>query len=191
ARGQAAGQRGRPGFDEPRRGSAGACRSGRGKGDDAGGGVRPARRRRRSRQLGRCPADQVKAGRRCAVDALVLFFLYLLLAGLGDSPRHLVTLIDAEPYFQSRQIEISAEHLEQLAGTPPADAKGEVAQLLAIRWLGEHRTEAARGTLERIAQGQVGEDKYHFAQEYARRALAALDGQRPARPRTAENSLRQ
>src|SRR5262249_38704189 len=37
----------------------------------------------------------------------------------------------------------------------------------------------------------VGEDKYHFAQEYARRALAALDGQRPARPRTAENSLRQ
>src|SRR5262249_26973970 len=93
--------------------------------------------------------------------------------------------------FQSRQIDITAAHLEELAGKLPEDAKAEVAQLLAIRWLGEHRVEAARGTLQRIAQGQIAQDKHRFAQDYARRALAALDGQRPARPLTTENSLRQ
>jgi hypothetical protein len=104
-------------------------------------------------------------------------FGYLLLAGKGGAPPDVVTLIDADDYFRARHITASADRVEALARTEPADGPRAVAQLLAIRWLGDHRIEPARETLMRIVGGQLAQDKYGFARDYARHALARLDGQ--------------
>jgi hypothetical protein len=105
---------------------------------------------------------------------------YLVLAGKGDAPPDLITLIDADTYFQARHITASAEQVEELARTLPTDLRKQVAQLLALRWLGDHRVEAARGALMAIADGRLAQDEYGFARDYARRALARLDGKSPA-----------
>lgn len=81
--------------------------------------------------------------------------------------------------------------MEELARAEPADHPAQIARLLAIRWLGEHGVTASRGTLERIAAGQAGQDRLGFARDYARRSLARLDRQPPRRAPTAENSLRE
>jgi hypothetical protein len=106
---------------------------------------------------------------------------YLLLAGKGDAPPDFVTLIDADDYFRARQIVASAERMEVLAQTEPTDGPRQIAQLLAIRWLGDHRMETARATLTRIGEGRLAQDKHGFARDHARRALAQLYGEPPAR----------
>jgi hypothetical protein len=116
---------------------------------------------------------------------------YILLAGMADSPWDLLTLVEPDGYFQSRGIETTAARLEEIARTRPDDGKTQAAQLLAIRWLGEHRVAGARETLLAIAGGRLAQDRHGFARDYARRALAALDGRCPERARTAENSLRE
>src|SRR5262249_14335396 len=59
----------------------------------------------------------------------------------------------------------------------------------AIRWLGEHKVEKARKTLEKIAQGQVAQDRPGFARDYAKRALAQLDGQAVGPPESFKDRL--
>jgi hypothetical protein len=106
----------------------------------------------------------------------ILIALYLLLAGFGDSPPDLLSFVDAEQYFRSRQIDVSAQHLAQLAEEQPAAAGGQVVQLLAIRWLGDQRVQEARAALTRIAERKILPlDPHGFARDYALHALASLD----------------
>jgi hypothetical protein len=106
-----------------------------------------------------------------------LLLVYLFLAYAGDYPRDCLTLLNADEYFQARQIATKPATMQELAATEPVDARTQVRQLLAVRWLGEHKVEKARGTLEKIAQGQVAQDRPGFARDDAKRALAQLDGQ--------------
>ncbi len=80
--------------------------------------------------------------------------------------------------------------MEKLAGKYPTDAKTQIAQLLAIDWLGEHATEgkAARGTLESIAGGKKAQDATGFAKSHAARALARLDDKAPPKAATLPSS---
>ncbi len=84
----------------------------------------------------------------------------------------------------------------ELAGKDPTEPKTQVAQLLALRWLGAHPEEAkksdkARALLEQIAQGKKAQDSYGFARGYAQRALARIEGKpAPARPAIPTDSLR-
>jgi hypothetical protein len=99
----------------------------------------------------------------------------------GSGATDLVSLLDAPQYFKSRAIDVKPEGMLELAGNAPADGKGQIQQLLAIRWLGEHpdtvkKTGNARETLRAIADGKQGKDPQGFAADYARLALARLDG---------------
>lgn len=114
------------------------------------------------------------------------FLLLLILLGAepGGVLDDVVSWLSPELYFQSRKIEVNADHLERLADTPPTDGKSSLQQLLAIRWLGEHPAEAkkakhVRAVLEELASGKRG-DSQGFAKAYAQRALALLDGKAPA-----------
>jgi hypothetical protein len=93
----------------------------------------------------------------------------------------LASLIDAEAYFKSRRIEINAGALADLAGKSQGQAKAQIEQLLAIRWLGDHadevkKDEKVRTVLQNIAAGAKTQDPLGFAKEYAQRALARIDG---------------
>lgn len=83
----------------------------------------------------------------------------------------------------------------ETAGKEPADGKTQIAQLLAIRWLGENSEQTkkdakARALLEDIAAGKKAQDPQGFAKEYAERSLALLDGKKPAVAKMPENSIR-
>jgi hypothetical protein len=122
--------------------------------------------------------------------------LLAVLAAGGNVPNDLVSLVRARDYFQARNVEVNADKMTALAGKAPTDAKESVAQLLAIRWLGEHPAEAkkAKGavdTLRQVAAGDKDKDRLGFARDYARRALARLEGKAaPARTMPA-NSIRE
>jgi hypothetical protein len=123
------------------------------------------------------------------------FGFLLLAATLGGSfPSDLVSLIDPDAYFRSRNIQVTAAQMAALAGKAPADAKDQIRQLLAIRWLGDHpeavkNDKTNRPLLDEIAQGKKAQDPHGFARDYAQRALAQLDGKpRPAAP-VPENSF--
>jgi hypothetical protein len=120
-----------------------------------------------------------------------VLWLYLLLAGFADSPCDLVSCIDADDYFHARDVVVTAEKMEALAAKEPTDNAGQLVRLLAIRWLGDHRVEAARGTLQRLARGRAARDRLGFAQDYAREALARLDGRQTRRGPTRANWLRE
>jgi hypothetical protein len=104
-----------------------------------------------------------------------LAILYLLLAGLSHHPPELVSLIDPDSYFSSRGIQTSAQNMEAMVDAQPGSAAEEVAQLLAIRWLGEHGAVQAKSTLLKIANGHLAGDEMGFAAQHARRALALMD----------------
>jgi hypothetical protein len=110
----------------------------------------------------------------------IIIMLLLSLGGGGDFPNDLVSLIDAGDYFPPRGVELKADNLVQVASKAPTDAKEGLAQLLAIRWLGENQDqlggskEAVRKTLQPLAEGPEG-----FARDYARTALGRIDGKSP------------
>lgn len=121
----------------------------------------------------------------------------MLLLGLGGggASNDLVSWMDADLYFQSREIKLEAPALAAQAAKEPKDAAASVAQLLAIRWLGEHPAETkqskeAREVLEQLAAGKGAQDRLGFAREYARRALVRLDGKRPAPEELPDNSVK-
>jgi hypothetical protein len=114
--------------------------------------------------------------------------ILLWAASVGGLDNDLASLIDPADYFQSRMIEVKAGRLTELAGRDPADAKAQMAQLLAIRWLGEHpdqakKAENGRAALQAIAEGHKAQDPQGFARDHARRALARIDGQPSPAPR--------
>jgi len=111
----------------------------------------------------------------------------LMALGGGSVSRDLVALVDAEDYFKAHSIEVKAEALLEMAAKEPEDAKGQVVQLLALRWLGEHPDQAnkvknARAAVGQIAAGKKAQDRLGFARDYAQRTLALLDGKPAAKP---------
>jgi hypothetical protein len=126
-------------------------------------------------------------------------FEEILLAGLialgGSPPPDLVSLVDDRDYFKARGVVVSLERMTELAGKGPADGRAPVAQLLALRWLGERpeevrKSRAAREVLEQVAAGKKGKDGQGFARDYALRALARLDGKVAPASTLPDSSLR-
>jgi hypothetical protein len=113
----------------------------------------------------------------------------------GNGSADLVSFIDAPLYFQSRSIEVKPEKMVELAEKAPKDQREAIGQLLAIRWLGDHgaevkKTKKAREVLEQLAASSTGAGTAGFARDYARTALARLDGKPiPGEPLPA-NSVR-
>ena len=125
-----------------------------------------------------------------------LWGMLLVILGGGSYTTDLVSLIDAEGYFKARQVEVQISSMAELAGKDATESKEEIAQLLAIRWLGEHAEEVnkekkAREVLEQLAKGKAKYDPFGFVREYAERALARLDKKPPSTRPLPENSLRQ
>jgi hypothetical protein len=110
------------------------------------------------------------------------FLSVLLLLGLGGlgMPSDLLSLIDPDAYFRAREVPVTVAKMLELAGKEPSDAKGEVAQLLAIHMLGEEPDEVQKDkegivkVLQPLAQGKQAGDKHGFVRSYARRTLGRL-----------------
>src|SRR6266404_8913580 len=128
-------------------------------------------------------------------EVLMLF----LLTG-SPSGTDLLALADPAGYFAARQIEVSIDKMAGLAAEAPTDAKGQVMQLLALRYLAEHPDKLRRAqgyaghrrSLEDIAAGKKAQDALGFSKEYAERVLAVLDGktlQQPEAPKLRDDAL--
>jgi hypothetical protein len=115
--------------------------------------------------------------------------MMFLLTG-SPTGNDLLALADPAGYFASRQIEVSIDRMAALAGEEPKDAKAQVRQLLALRYLAEHpeKMKKAEGyarhrrLIEEVAVGERAQDRLGFAKEYAERVLAVLDRKAPAVP---------
>lgn len=96
-------------------------------------------------------------------------------AGAGIQPD-LVSVIDPAEYFFSRRVEGGAKNMLEAATKAPTNPQGSLTQLLAIRWLGEHKArlgdskEAVHTALQKLADGPEGS-----ARDYAQLALARID----------------
>jgi hypothetical protein len=98
----------------------------------------------------------------------------LVFSGLGI-PNDLLSLVDAESYFRSRQVPVTVGKMLELAGTQPSDAKGEVARLLAIRMLGDEPQEVQKEKAKIVKVLEpIANSKDSFARVYARRTLGRL-----------------
>ena len=108
--------------------------------------------------------------------------LVLALMSGGMASADLVSLVQPQHYFQARKIDVSIDRMVDIANTEPKDAKAQIMQLTALRYLADE-TEAFkkapnyatnRQALEAIAQGKKAQDPLGFAQDYANRVLARL-----------------
>jgi len=109
--------------------------------------------------------------------------LLMLVLSAGGQPTDLASMLSPHGYFKAHNVEISTDKMVELAGKDPVDGAAQIAQLLALRVLGEegefkksanYRTQ--RKLLDDIAAGTKAQDKLGFAKEYAARTLALLDG---------------
>src|SRR5262245_11010654 len=103
--------------------------------------------------------------------------ILFVLLGFGSNSRDLVSYLNPDDYFASRKVDARVENLLNLAAKAPETGKDQVMQLLAIRKLAEARKDGrVRALLTQIAERKKGQDRLGFAEDYARRALAQLDG---------------
>jgi hypothetical protein len=121
--------------------------------------------------------------------------LMFVLLGFGSNSRDLVSYLNPDDYFASRKVETRVETLLDLAGKTPETGKDQVMQLMAIRKLAANPEQArkdgrVRALLTQIAERKKGTDLLGFAEEYARRALAQLDGKQPPAATMPKGSLR-
>jgi hypothetical protein len=128
-----------------------------------------------------------------AIGILLLELMVVFACVASGTPTDLLSLIEPADYFASRRLELGARNLLELASGNPSDAKGEVRQLLATRWLGENKDrlgehqEAVHQALARLARGPDG-----IAADYARIALARIDGKPlPVPPAAPKDGLRE
>ncbi|MGE3807838.1 MAG: hypothetical protein AB7K24_24505 [Gemmataceae bacterium] len=115
----------------------------------------------------------------------------LLLLGSGN-PFELVSAIDVDDYFKSRQVEVKTDKMIALATTAPKTGKDQIMQLLAIRWLStsaDKNQAAVKTALADVAAGKKGKDPLGFAEEHAQIALDRIAGKPTARA-VPRNSVR-
>lgn len=118
--------------------------------------------------------------------------LLLLLSG-GMNTTDLVEMAQPGDFFKSRQIEPTVDQLLDLAIADPTTGQAQIRQLMALRQIAVDADNfkkaknyaTNRMALEEVAEGKRAQDPLGFAQEYARRALARLDGKKlaPAKSR--------
>jgi hypothetical protein len=114
--------------------------------------------------------------------------LMLALLSGGASSTDVVSLIQPTHYFQTRQIEVSIDKMLDYASEDPKDAKTQIVQLTALRYLADEadalkkspKYVAHRQTLEAIATGKKAQDALGFAKDYASRVLHKLDNTKAA-----------
>jgi hypothetical protein len=117
--------------------------------------------------------------------------LVLAVLGGGINSTDLVALVPPTHYFQTRNIDTSFAKMIELAGRDPKDPKTQVQQLVALRHLADEAEKfkkdanyaAHRAVLEQIASGKKGADKSAFAQDFAQKVLAKIDGTKPMAPK--------
>src|SRR5262249_23053382 len=81
-------------------------------------------------------------------------------------------------------VEVRLDTMMELAAAENKDGSNQIAQLLALRVLGDDPAKLKnhdkyadyRRTLEQIAEGTKAQDKQGFAKEHARRTLLRIDG---------------
>ena len=128
-----------------------------------------------------------------AAPVYLSVFMLMALGGMG-MPSDLLSLVDPDAYFRAREVPVTVAKMIELAGKQPADVKGEVAQLLAIRMLGDEpeevqkEKEAIVKVLQPLAEGKQAGDKHGFVRTYARRTLERL-GIKDAQPAEAPRKL--
>jgi len=113
--------------------------------------------------------------------------IMLVMMGGGANRVDLLSLIEPQQYFQTRNLGTSLDDLVELAVRTPDDPKSSMRQLLALRHLGDQaeklkadkRYPAYRKALDQIAAGKSAQDPQGFAREYAASLLAQLDGKKP------------
>jgi hypothetical protein len=130
-----------------------------------------------------------------AAPAFGIVFMFMAVGGLG-MPSDLLSAIEPDAYFRSRQVSVTVAKMLELAGTQPSEAKGEVARLLAIRMLGEEPDEVQKEkqaivkVLQPLAEGKGPGDKHSFVRRYARRTLdrIGVKGTSPERAASEQSS---
>ena len=113
--------------------------------------------------------------------------LMLALLSGGTNSNDLISLVQPAHYFRTRQIEVSIDKMVSYASEEPKDAKTQIVQLTALRYLADEAEAlkkapnyaAHRQTLEAIAAGKKGRDSLGFAEDYASRVLLKLDNAKP------------
>src|SRR5207248_2310639 len=108
----------------------------------------------------------------------------------GPAGSDVLAAVDPVHYFAARQIDVPTDQMARLAGGTPKDAKTQVMQLLALRYLAEKSDKLKqadkyaeyRRLLEEVAAGKTAQDAQGFAKEYAAIVLARLDGKALAAP---------
>jgi hypothetical protein len=131
----------------------------------------------------------------------LLEMVMLLLFGSGGMSNEFLSLLDARAYFASRKVEVSVSRMVELATREPANAKDQVSQLLALRWLAEEPAQVKRAkdfarildSIEQVALGKKAQDPQGFAAEYAAFTAVKLGSTRVQQPvsRLPDNSVRQ
>jgi hypothetical protein len=127
--------------------------------------------------------------------------LMMVLLGPSGVGSDLVSLVDANAYFQAHNITVTTDKLVELATKDPVDGKTQIAQLLALRQLAVDAAKIKKAKnyqeilkkIENVAQGKTAQDPEGFAAEYARMTAKALgsDKVRPLVRLMPENSARQ
>jgi len=117
-----------------------------------------------------------------AVSFVEVLMMAILSGGSGSTD--LVAMMQPRQYFESRQIEPSIDKMVDLANDEPKNAKTQIVQLNALRYLADESDSlkksanyaAYRQQLEAIAKGTKAQDAQSFAKDYANRVLQKLDG---------------
>ena len=103
----------------------------------------------------------------------------VILAVLSGGPKELVSMIDAEIYFQQQGIACNEAEFLRILGKEGKDQETYLQKLLAIRELGKGKAQAAREKLQGLAN-----DPDYFISKYAKTALARVDGKELPIPKT-------
>ncbi|MBX9679083.1 MAG: hypothetical protein K2X38_09995 [Gemmataceae bacterium] len=114
----------------------------------------------------------------------VEMLIILLLS--GGTAGDIASMLPTEAYLKHRQIESDVDSLMAWATKEPSDPKTQLAQLVAMRRIGEQgdafskspKAADHRQTLARIAEGKLAADKTGFAAIQAAKTLAAIDGKK-------------
>jgi hypothetical protein len=113
-------------------------------------------------------------------------FLILAILSGGTNSTDVAALIPPAHYFESRQIDTTVDRMIDVVIAEPKSPKDQIMQLAALRQLADDADNfkkaknyaTNRMAIEEIAQGKRGADPQGFAQEYARKVLAQLDGKK-------------
>src|ERR1043166_5074102 len=112
--------------------------------------------------------------------------LLLALFSSGLNSIDLVALAPPADYFKSRRFEPTIDRMIDVVIVEPDTPKAQVLQLMALRHILDvaddfkkaKNYDTNRLAIEEIADGKRGKDPAGFAQEYAKRVLAKLDGKK-------------